>query len=104
MMQDVSALASGLTLGSDGIWRSHSSTAINYPDEANAFCFAVEDGSFWFQHRNNVIVDTFRRFPPGGFVADIGAGNGYVSRGLHEAGFDTLVLEPGPAGIRNARS
>ena len=111
-MQDVSAVAAGVTRDSDGIWRpsttlgasSRTATPIDYPDEANAFCFAVEDGSFWFQHRNAVIVDTVRRFPPGGFIADIGAGNGYVSRGLKHAGFETLVLEPGPSGIRNARS
>jgi SAM-dependent methyltransferase len=104
VMQDVSAIARGLTRGSDGIWRSRSHRAVDYPDEANAFCFAVEDGSFWFQHRNAVIVDVVRRFPPAGFIADIGAGNGYVSRGLNEAGFETLVLEPGPSGIQNART
>jgi SAM-dependent methyltransferase len=104
VMQDLSSIASGLTLGPDGIWQARSSSAIDYPDEANAFCFAIEDRSFWFQHRNAVIVDLVRRFPPAGFIADIGAGNGYVSCGLKEAGFDTLVLEPGDAGIRNARS
>jgi SAM-dependent methyltransferase len=104
VMQDVSVLASGLTRGTDGIWRSHAATAIDYPDEANAFCFAVEDGSFWFQHRNAVIVDAVRRFPPTGFIADIGAGNGYVARGLKDAGFETLVIEPGATGIRNAQS
>ena len=103
-MQDVSALAAGLTRDSDGVWRAHAASAVDYPDEANAFCFAVEDGSFWFQHRNAVIIDIVRRFPPPGFIADIGAGNGYVSRGLAEAGFETLVLEPGPNGIQNARS
>lgn len=103
-MQDVSAFASGLTRDSDGIWRARSTSSIDYPDEANAFCFAVEDGSFWFQHRNAVIIDAVRRFPPGGFIADIGAGNGYVARGLNQAGFETLVLEPGPTGIRNART
>jgi SAM-dependent methyltransferase len=104
VMQDVSALASGVTRGDDGIWRSRAATAIDYPDEANAFCFAVEDGSFWFQHRNAVIVDAVRRFPPAGFIADIGAGNGYVARGLKAAGFETLIVEPGAAGIRNAQS
>lgn len=103
-MQDVSTFASGLTLGNDGVWRARTSSRIDYPDEANAFCFAIEDASFWFQHRNAVIVNAVRRFPPHGFIADIGAGNGYVSRGLNEAGFETLVLEPGAAGIRNARS
>lgn len=103
-MQDVSAIAPGLALGTDGVWHARGGSIVDYPDEANAFCFAVEEGSFWFRHRNAVIVDVVRRFPPTGFIADVGAGNGYVSLGLKEAGFDTLVIEPGPVGIRNARS
>ncbi len=104
VMQDVSALATGLTENEDGIWQARRLSPIDYPDEANAFCFGMEDGSFWFQHRNAMIVDAVRRFPPAGFIADIGAGNGYVSLGLRRAGFETLVLEPGPHGIANARA
>ena len=80
------------------------SAAIDYPDEANAFCFAVEDHSFWFAHRNRIIVEAVRRFPPTGPIADIGAGNGFVSLALVRAGFPTIVIEPGPAGARNAQS
>jgi SAM-dependent methyltransferase len=104
MMQDVSAIAPALTRGADGAWHPSTTSAVDYPDQANAFCFAVEDSSFWFRHRNAVIVDIVRRFPPSGFIADVGAGNGYVSLGLQQAGFDTLVVEPGPAGIRNAHT
>lgn len=103
-MQDLSALATGLTQDADGIWQARARSAVDYPDEANAFCYGVEDGSFWFQHRNAVIVDAVRRFPPAGFIADIGAGNGYVSLGLQSAGFETIVVEPGPHGIANART
>jgi SAM-dependent methyltransferase len=97
-------MAPGLTRDADGIWRAAARTAIDYPDEANAFCFAVEDASFWFNHRNRVIVDTVRRLPPAGPIADIGAGNGFVSLGLERAGFPTIVIEPGASGARNARS
>ncbi len=103
-MHDLSALARGLTCDADGIWRTRTTSPVDYPDEANAFCFSIEDGSFWFHHRNAVIADVVERFPPGGFIADIGAGNGYVSLGLHAAGFETLVIEPGPRGIRNAQT
>jgi SAM-dependent methyltransferase len=104
MMQDLSALAPGLTRDAEGIWRARTTSPVDYPDQANAFCFSIEEGSFWFQHRNAVIADVVERLPPGGFIADIGAGNGYVSLGLRAAGFDTLVIEPGPSGIRNAQS
>jgi SAM-dependent methyltransferase len=79
-------------------------TAIHYPDAANDFCFGIEEHSFWFNYRNRFIVETVRQFPPGGPIADVGAGNGYVSLGLQRAGFETIAIEPGPAGARNAQS
>lgn len=101
---DLAAIAPGLTRGADGIWRAAAQSAIDYPDQANDFCFAVEDVSFWFAHRNRVIIDAVRRFPPAGPIADIGAGNGFVSLGLERAGVPAIVIEPGAAGARNART
>ena len=101
---DLSSIAPGLDLDADGIWRARNTAAIDYPDDANAFCFAVEERSFWFAHRNQVIVDAVRRLPPAGPIADVGAGNGFVSLALTQAGFPTIVIEPGPTGARNARS
>jgi SAM-dependent methyltransferase len=101
---DLSTLAPGLTLDADGIWRAHVRRTIDYPDEANAFCFAVEEQSFWFNYRNRFIVEAVTQFPPAGPIADIGAGNGFVSRALERAGFRTLVIEPGPAGAANAKT
>ena len=79
-------------------------TRPTYPDAGNAFCFQVEDGSFWFHHRNACILGAVRRFPPAGPVFDIGGGNGFVARGLVQQGFPAVVVEPGPEGARNARS
>jgi SAM-dependent methyltransferase len=101
---DLSAIAPGLTRGEDGIWRAAAQVAVNYPDEANAFCFAIEESSFWFNHRNRVIVDAVRRFPPGGPIADVGAGNGYVALALERAGFPAYAIEPGATGAQNARA
>ena len=100
----LAAIAPGLRRDADGLWRALGRSAIDYPDEANAFCFAVEEHSFWFEYRNRFIIETVRRFPPGGRIADIGAGNGFVSLGLERAGFSTLVVEPGQAGAKNART
>ena len=101
---DITSLAPGLQLDGDGIWHAPRAESIDYPDEANAFCFGVEEHSFWFQHRNQLIVELVRRFPPAGAIADIGAGNGFVSLGLQRAGFSTIVIEPGRTGARNART
>ena len=78
--------------------------SVSYPDEANAFCFQVEDASFWFQYRNRFILEIVKHFPPSGPIVDIGAGNGFVAMALEAAGFPTIVVEPGATGIRNARS
>jgi SAM-dependent methyltransferase len=103
-MHDLSTLAPGLTLDADGIWRAGRRTPVEYPDEANAFCYGVEEGSFWFNYRNAFIAAAVQNHPPSGVIADIGAGNGYVSLALQRAGFATIAIEPGPVGARNARS
>jgi SAM-dependent methyltransferase len=77
---------------------------VDYPDEGNAFCYALEDSSFWFRHRNAALVSVIRKYPPSGWIADIGAGNGVVAAALERAGFPTVAIEPGPIGVRNARA
>ena len=75
---------------------------VAYPEEGNAVCFAVEDSSWWFQHRNRVIVEALRRFPPPGAFFDIGGGNGCVARAIQDAGYDVVLVEPGMIGVQNA--
>lgn len=88
-----------------GIWRANVAAAadLSYPADHNAACFQIEDGSFWFTHRNRCIIAAVRRFPPDGFILDIGGGNGFVAQGLIAAGFETALLEPGSAGAHNAK-
>ncbi len=103
---DLAAISSGLRLHGDGIWRGAESQPISYPVGGNAGCYAVEDASFWFRHRNRCIVTVVNVFPPPsrGAIFDIGAGNGFVSAGLAQAGFEVVAVEPGPTGAANARS
>ena len=96
-------LARNLKLLDDGTWIAGEPAQVSYPEHGNDLCFAVEDSSFWFQHRNACIVETVKRLPPGGLLCDVGGGNGYVARGLQDAGFDVALLEPGPKGVANAR-
>jgi SAM-dependent methyltransferase len=86
-----------------GIWRAGAIRGVSYPEDHNAACFLIEDGSFWFGHRNRCITTAVRRFPPVGFILDVGGGNGYVARGLMDAGYETVLLEPGADGAQNAR-
>lgn len=105
-MIDMRLISSSLELGTDGIWYSRDSQQVSYPREGNEDCFAVEDDSFWFSHRNRCIVSLVGSYPPrdNGPIFDIGGGNGFVSKGLSKAGFETVLLEPGVSGARNAKS
>lgn len=76
---------------------------VNYPVEGNEWCAAVEDGSWWFQHRNRYLLEVMRRFPPETPLYDVGGGNGVVAAALKSAGIPAVVVEPGEAGIRRAR-
>ncbi len=43
------------------------------------------------------------RFPPGGSILDVGGGNGFVTKGMIEAGYRAALLEPDPIGVANAQ-
>jgi len=107
MNSSVSASLSSLSLtrAADGIWYAAEPEAVSYPSEGNDQCFEIEDRSFWFQHRNACIVELVKKFPPrgNGPIYDVGGGNGFVAKGLIDAGWDVVLVEPGPAGARNAK-
>jgi SAM-dependent methyltransferase len=105
-MVSVESLSDALRLDAEtGIWRPTVADAgrLSYPADHNAACCGIEDDSFWFTHRNRCIIAAVRRFPPEGLILDIGGGNGFVARGLTDAGYETALLEPGSVGARNAR-
>jgi len=104
-MNDFKKLSSNLHLNDDGIWYSSNQSKISYPEEGNSACFAVEETSFWFKHRNNCINSVVKLFPPHeNTIFDIGGGNGYVSLGLESKGVTSVLVEPGIHGIANAKS
>lgn len=100
---DLRSVAANLEEGPDGIWYSRNRTQISYPEEGNLNCLALEEDSFWFEHRNRCILAAVRQFPPAGALLDVGGGNGYVALGLQRAGVAAALLEPGEQGARNAR-
>lgn len=102
---DLSTIASFLRMSDSGIWYAEGQEAISYPSEGNDACFEVEDRSFWFQHRNVCIVEMVQNFPPvkPGPFFDIGGGNGCVAKGLIDAGWAVVVVEPGQRGAENSR-
>ena len=97
-------ILSQLTQDEHGIFRSKKRSLISYPAGGNKDCFLLEDNSYWFKHRNKCITSIIKRYPPAGPVIDVGGGNGYVTRGMLDAGFDAVLLEPGAVGAINGKT
>jgi len=104
MTLDLRNLAPGLERRADGIWFAPRQAPVSYPEGGNAACLEIEDRSFWFRHRNRCVASVVRRFQPQGALLDIGGGNGFVARGLTEAGIACALLEPGIEGALAARA
>lgn len=104
---DLTYFAGAIVRGPDGIWRPPAVEPISYPEDGNESCFAVEESSFWFAHRNAVIsalIGRYRRELEGAPFADIGGGNGFVALAIEAMGLATLLVEPGPRGAARARA
>ncbi|MCI0498069.1 MAG: class I SAM-dependent methyltransferase [Planctomycetales bacterium] len=86
-----------------GIWRSERSEQCHYPADGARRLNFIEDGSFWFTHRRDCILEMIKRFPPEPFILDVGGGNGFVALGLQKAGFNAVLLEPSAEAVMNAR-
>ena len=106
---NIADLSTALHQDQYGVWVSSSAAEISYPSDGNSRCFQVEDRSYWFEHRNNVISDAVRKHSCDtqnsklDFI-DIGGGNGFVSERLEADGHNVVLLEPGPEGALNART
>lgn len=102
-MTDPRKISTSLSLCDDGIYRPASISSVSYPDEGNSDCMQIEDASFWFQHRNKVIVDLIRTYSKNATdFLDIGGGNGCVSQAIEDYGLTSTLIEPGH-GVTNAK-
>jgi 2-polyprenyl-3-methyl-5-hydroxy-6-metoxy-1,4-benzoquinol methylase len=88
----------------DGVWVSKTHVQIAYPAEANRVYSEIEENSFWFNHRNKMILRAVQCFSksPKQFV-DIGGGNGFTAAFLTKNGYETILVEPGEYGILIAK-
>ncbi len=94
-----------LVLDKNNIWRASHAEKMSYPEAGNNYCFAVEDNSFWFKHRNDVILALTQRFKFAKNFADVGGGNGFQVKFLSEKFSEKQIflIEPGYAGCQNAK-
>lgn len=89
----------------DGIFRApHASEKISYPEDGNEAIGQVESDSYWFRHRNRVLGKVINRYVKEKIFVDVGGGNGFVSLHLKEIGLIPILVEPGPAGCKAAKS
>jgi 2-polyprenyl-3-methyl-5-hydroxy-6-metoxy-1,4-benzoquinol methylase len=73
-----------------------------YPEDGNEKCLQLEQDSFWFNHRNNIIANSVQKHNPNETFFDIGGGNGVVAKRLQDDGIKTILVEPGKIGAVNA--
>lgn len=103
MSTDIRHLAPNIREREKGWFEAIGSQDVSYPADGNDDYFRIELESFWFRHRNNIIVDAIRTWSPEGLLVDVGGGNGYVTFAIQEAGYGVALLEAGSNGVRNAR-
>jgi len=99
---DINKISEKLIL-KDGIWYGKNQNRLSYPDDGNQICFQLEDESYWFNHRNNVISWAVKKYFKGKIFFDVGGGNGFVSSRLQKEGLEPVLIEPGIVGCLNAK-
>ena len=100
---ELEKLATNIELRENNIYFSKESNTISYPEKGNQDCYQYEDQSYWFQHRNNVILDSIKKYSKDAVFFDIGGGNGFVAKRLQDEGIETVLVEPGISGAFHAR-
>ena len=62
----------------DGIFYSKNSLDISYSEEGNENCIQIEENSFWFRHRNNIILKAIVKYNQNKTLFDIGGGSFFI--------------------------
>ncbi len=90
-------------INKNGIFFAKKESEISYPEKGNQDCYQIEQNSFWFNHRNDCIVEAVNKYCPKSVFFDIGGGNGFVAKSLEDKGIQTVLIEPGIQGCLNAK-
>lgn len=100
---DLAALAQNLAREEPGYWRAHGHEDLKFIESDPTDWLAIEESSFWYQHRNRLFTAIVDRLPPEGTFFEIGAGNAPVSFALQKAGYEVVAIEPTVRFAKNAR-
>lgn len=78
----------------NGFWQSEATVGLSYPDESRESIAEIEAQSFWFLHRNRMILKLLEEHGRPVAFWEIGAGNGFVSWYLQQSGIEVVSVEP----------
>ncbi|MFK7935751.1 MAG: class I SAM-dependent methyltransferase [Saprospiraceae bacterium] len=91
--------SSKLTANEEGWWKLGSQATVSYTENGHAGSYALENASFWYLHRNEIITQAIQQFPAK-WLLDVGGGTGFVSHFLQQNNIKTVLLEPVLAGAQ----
>ncbi|MFZ4058832.1 MAG: class I SAM-dependent methyltransferase [Ferruginibacter sp.] len=81
------------------------SSVVSYPVNAHAQTHQLEQQSFWYRHRNALIVKALKMYcTPGAEVYDLGGGNGIVSLAIQQHGYIPHLVEAMPQAVERAKA
>lgn len=86
-----------------GVWIGSNHCDNRFLSEDNTDWVAVEDSSFWYRHRNDVLLAMGERFFENRALVEVGAGNGFVAKAFQDQGFEVLAIEPTYEWAKNAK-
>lgn len=101
-MEDLRDIAPALVESEPGFWTTAADEPVSYPTDGHKVMVQIEEQSFWFAHRADVLGTVLRRYPPPGCVFDVGGGNGFMVREIRSRGLEAILIEPGEDGARSA--
>ena len=86
-----------------GVWFTNDQVENRFPEEGIERFSHVDDRSFWFAHRNGVILDRLTRFAgASALFVEVGSGSGVVGRFLELVGYRVVCVEPHVSGAVHA--
>lgn len=99
---DLSEIAPRLTEVEPGRWAAEETEVVSYPADRHRVLVGLEEDSFWFAHRADVVTAVLARYPAPGCIFDVGGGTGYMVQAIRKTGAEAILVEPGEDGVRAA--
>ena len=85
----------------DGVWFLKKQNDYKFLDNDGTNWPVIEDNSFWYKHRNNIITTIIRKHHISGAIYEVGAGNGAVAIALQNQGYEIITIEPTLSSTKN---